>query len=46
MYCVQEATVSVYGGYVSEKFHDRKATMLDVKASWEKWGCGNQTYNT
>jgi len=46
MYCVQEETFNIFGGYVSDKFHDRKATMLNVfKTSWEKWGCGNQTYN-
>jgi hypothetical protein len=47
MYCVQDETFSIYGGYVSEKSHDRKTTMIDVKTSWEKWGYGNHiTRNT
>jgi len=43
---VYKGTFSIYGGYVSEKFHDRKTTMLDVKTSWKKWGFGDQTYDT
>jgi hypothetical protein len=29
---------SIYGGYVSEKFHDRKTTMLDVNTPHGKNG--------
>jgi hypothetical protein len=31
MYCVQEEAIIIYGDYVSEKLHDRKTTVYDVK---------------